>query len=62
MNDADRYRLLHGPYRPPALRRGDRASCLFRDATAIVTHLPQARIPRPRCRPSGRHGASGSRG
>jgi len=30
--------LLFGPYRPPALRRGDRTHCLVRDAT--LSSLP----------------------
>jgi hypothetical protein len=35
-------RLLHGPYRPPRLRRGDRASCLFKDCFGIaVRSLPR---------------------
>jgi hypothetical protein len=29
--------LLGAPYHPPALRRGDRAVCLFRDADVVVT-------------------------
>jgi hypothetical protein len=47
----DRVRLLHGPYRPPRLRRGDRATCLFRDCDVIVTGWTDARISWPRCRP-----------
>ena len=53
-------RLLHGPYKPPPLRRGDRATCLFRDAEVIVTGWSAGRIPWPRCRlPGGRGGGSG---
>jgi hypothetical protein len=33
----DRVRLLHGPYQPPPLRFGDRATCLFRDCDVVVT-------------------------
>ena len=33
----DHVRLLHGPYKAPALKRGDRAVCLYRDAEVIVT-------------------------
>jgi hypothetical protein len=29
--------LLHGPYEPPALHRGDRAICFFRDAEVVIT-------------------------
>ena len=49
----DRHRLLHGPYRPPALRRGDRAVCLARDCDVIVTSWTDARISWPRCRALG---------
>jgi hypothetical protein len=47
----DRVRLLHGPYRPPRLRRGDRATCLFKDCDVVVTGWTDARISWPRCRP-----------
>jgi hypothetical protein len=47
---SDRTRLLHGPYRPPRLRAGDRASCLLRDCTVVITGWTAARIPWPRCR------------
>jgi hypothetical protein len=47
---ADHVKLLHGPYEPPALKKGDRAFCLFRDADVIVTSWTAARIPWPRCR------------
>jgi hypothetical protein len=30
-------RLLHGPYVPAALRRGDYAVCLYRDCEVIIT-------------------------
>ena len=30
-------RLLHGPYNPPAVRRGDLATCLYRDSDVIIT-------------------------
>jgi hypothetical protein len=49
-------KLLHGPYRPPALQRGDRATCLFRDGDVIITSWSDARIPWPRCRMPGGHG------
>jgi hypothetical protein len=42
--------LLHGPYRAPPLRRGDRATCLDRDADVIITSWASAPIPWPRCR------------
>jgi hypothetical protein len=47
----DRVRLLHGPYWAPRLRKGDQASCLFRDCEVIVTGWTDARIAWPRCRP-----------
>ena len=47
----DRVRLLHGPYKAPRLRRGDRAFCLFRDCDVVVTGWTDARISWPRCRP-----------
>ena len=50
MTDHDRVRLLHGPYAPPPLRKGDRAHCLLRDCTVVITSWTAARIPWPRCR------------
>src|SRR5262249_9570759 len=49
-------RLLAGPYTPPLLRRGDRATCLFRDANLTVTSWTSAPIPGPRCCRPGTHG------
>jgi hypothetical protein len=40
----DPYQLHHGPYHAPALRCGDRATCLFRDAAVIL--LKAAGLPR----------------
>src|SRR5262245_11326820 len=52
--------LLHGPYTPSPLRRGERASCLFRDAEVIITSWTDAPISWPRCRLADRRGkASG---
>src|SRR5262249_28077575 len=42
--------LLHGPYHAPALRRGDRATCLDLDAEVVITSWTAAPIPWPRCR------------
>ena len=50
MTDPDRVKLLFGLYRSPALRRGDRAHCLFRDCLVVVTSWTDAPIPWPRCR------------
>jgi hypothetical protein len=43
-------RLLHGPYKTPKLRIGDRATCLFRDCDVIITGWHDARISWPRNR------------
>ena len=51
--------LLAGPYHPPALRRGDRAFCLFRDCDVVVTSWTDARISWPRCRVIDQAGGSG---
>ena len=50
MTDRDRVKLLFGPYKAPALKRGDRATCLFHDCTVVVTGWTDAPIPWPRCR------------
>jgi hypothetical protein len=45
---------------PPPLRKGDRATCLFRGADVIVTSWTDAPLPWPRCRALGtRGGGSG---
>jgi hypothetical protein len=60
MHPADRLQLLHGPYTAPALKRGDRAVCLFRDGDVIVTGWSDVRVSWPRCRlPGTRGGGSG---
>ena len=51
MADADKVKLLFGPYRAPPLRRGDRAFCHVRDYPVVVIGWSDARIPRPRCLP-----------
>src|SRR5579883_1107696 len=35
-NRLDPYQLHHGPYTPPAVRGGDRATCLFRDGDVVI--------------------------
>ena len=50
MTHADRHALHFGPYRAPALKRGDRAFCLARDCLVVVTSWTGARLPWPRCR------------
>jgi len=51
VTDTERVHLLAGPYRPPPLKRGDRAFCLLRDCDVVVTSWTDARISWPRCRP-----------
>ena len=35
-----RFRLLHGPFKPPRLYKGDRAVCPFRDCDVVITGCP----------------------
>jgi hypothetical protein len=51
MRDADRFRLHFGPYQAPALKQGDRATCLYKDRDVVVTGWIDARSSWPRCRP-----------
>ena len=57
--DPDKVKLLHGPYRCPRLRRGDRATCLYCGKLVIVTGMSSARIPWPLCLPAGGRGQPG---
>jgi hypothetical protein len=50
MTDCERVKLLSGPYTPAKLERGDRATCLYRDCTVVITGVSAGRIPWPRCR------------
>ena len=60
MTDRARRRLLFGPYRPPDLRRGDRAFCYARDCDVVITSWSDGRISWPRCRAlEGTGGGSG---
>src|SRR5262249_39694921 len=53
-------RLLSSPYTPPPVRRGDRATGLFRDADVVVTSWTSAQISWPCCcRPDTHGGGSG---
>jgi hypothetical protein len=56
MRASDRTKLLFGPYNAPALKRGDRATCLFRDCDVAVTGWTDARIPWPLALPVGTKG------
>jgi hypothetical protein len=60
MTDRERVKLLSGPYTPPKLKRGDRAMCLFRDCTVVITSMSAGRIPWPRCRALDQRGGGGS--
>jgi hypothetical protein len=42
--------LLGAPYRAPPLRKGTRATCLYRDADVVITSWSDAPISWPRCR------------
>src|SRR5262245_57003760 len=50
--------LLHGPYHPPAVRKGDRVFCHIR-GSAVVTSWSDAPFSWPRCRPLGGTRGSG---
>jgi hypothetical protein len=56
MRESDKVKLLAGPYRPPALRVGQRATCLYRDCDVVVTGWTDALIPWPLCKRPGRGG------
>jgi hypothetical protein len=49
VKESERVKLLFGPYQAPALRQGDRATCLYRGCEVIVTSWTAAPIPWPRC-------------
>jgi hypothetical protein len=59
MSVPQKYRLLFAPYRPPALRRGDRANCLLRDCQVVITSWSDGRISWPRCLAIGIRGGIG---
>jgi hypothetical protein len=50
MTNHDRTKLLFGRYKTPPVKRGDRATCLFRDCDVVITSWTDARIAWPRCR------------
>jgi hypothetical protein len=54
----DKYRLVHGPYEPPPLRQGGRATSLYRDTLVVITAWSGGRISWPRCRALGVRGGS----
>ena len=55
----NKHALLYAPYHPPALHRGDRTECLYRDAQVVITSWTDAPIPWPRCRAIGARRGSG---
>src|SRR5262245_50093421 len=55
--DADKTRLLFDPYRPPALKVGDRVFCLYRDAEVVVYDWSLAPVPWPLCYQVGMRGS-----
>src|ERR1700689_1905722 len=59
MNECDRVKFLFGPYKAPPHKRGDRATCLFRDCEVVITSWSDAPIPWPRCRAPDSPGGSG---
>jgi hypothetical protein len=60
MTDPDKIKLLFGPYKPPPLKVGDRAFCLFRDAEVVIYDWSLAPIPWPLCYiPGKRSGGKG---
>jgi hypothetical protein len=59
-HEYNRVRLMFGPYKPPKLRRGRRATCLYRNADVVITGWSAGRIPWPRCRTLDDHGGGGS--
>jgi hypothetical protein len=42
---------LLGTYTPPAVRKGERVTCLYRDPDCVVTGWHDGRIPWPSCQP-----------
>ncbi|HJZ59958.1 MAG TPA: hypothetical protein VKE74_33760, partial [Gemmataceae bacterium] len=60
MTNPDLVRLIGGPYRPPRVRVGDVATCLYRDRDVVITSWSDARIPWPRCRARDQLGGGGS--
>jgi hypothetical protein len=56
MRASDRTKLLFGPYRPPRLRKGDRAACLYRGCDVTITGWTDARVSWPCGLPVGTKG------
>jgi hypothetical protein len=58
MIDRNLVKLLYGPYEPPALQRGDCATC-ERRGDVVITSISAGRIAWPRCRGIESRGGSG---
>jgi hypothetical protein len=56
MTARERVKLLFGPYQASRLRKGDRATCIYRDRGVRIIGWTDARIPWPLCRPVGTRG------
>jgi hypothetical protein len=52
MKDSDRFKLIHGPYRPPKVKRGDKLFCEIR-GTVTVGGYSDSPIPWPRMKKGG---------
>src|SRR5262249_47533717 len=52
-------KLLGAPFHCPAVRKGERAFCLFRDCDVVITGWHDGRILWPRCRAIHARGGSG---
>jgi hypothetical protein len=53
----DKFRLLHGPYEPPPLRKGERTTRLYRDCDVVYHQLerrPYQLAALPGCGPPAR--------
>jgi hypothetical protein len=59
MHPHDRVALLHGPYHAPALRKGDFATCFYRDCDVVVTSWTDAPGPIINLQLGGRRGRFG---
>src|SRR3954463_12796269 len=54
MNDAERFRLLYGPYVAPKCRVGDTLPCEYRGREVAVGGMTDGRVQWPRARGPGR--------
>jgi hypothetical protein len=52
----ERYKLLHGPYCPPAVGLHDKLECELRDTVVVVKAWSDGTIPWPCVRHGGRPG------